>query len=119
MYGSKGVYELVYFVKESKSLERFKKGALESDRLIENKGIEETEKLVSTLFIFNLKFNLYNLYNHKNPNFFVSFGKPLSIQPLFMGQTLLEHCLMPMSLGTSVNFNPPYRKSKSFQQYFL
>jgi DNA polymerase sigma len=52
VYGSKGIYELVYFVKESKSLDRFKKAALESDKLIENKGVEEIEKLVSTFIDF-------------------------------------------------------------------
>jgi hypothetical protein len=51
VYGSKGIYELVYFVKESKSLERFKKAALESDKLIENKNVEEIEKLVSSFYI--------------------------------------------------------------------
>ena len=53
MYGSKGIYELVYFVKESKSLERFRKNALDSDKLIENKGVDEIEKLVSILDQYN------------------------------------------------------------------
>lgn len=41
---------MVYFVKESKSLERFKKQALEFDKLIEGKSDEEIERLVSLEF---------------------------------------------------------------------
>ena len=47
VHGNKGVYELVYFVKESKSLERFKKQATDFDKLIEGKSPEELERLVS------------------------------------------------------------------------
>jgi hypothetical protein len=46
VHGSKGIYELVYFVKESKSLSKFRKHALESDRCTDNKTNEEIEKLV-------------------------------------------------------------------------
>lgn len=46
MHGSKGVYELVYFMKESKSLQRFRKSAEEFDKLIANKSDEEIERLV-------------------------------------------------------------------------
>eukprot|EP00347_Sterkiella_histriomuscorum_P019758 403340400 len=45
VHGSKGVYELVYFMKESKSLERFKKQAMEFDKLINGKSDDEIEKL--------------------------------------------------------------------------
>ena len=34
VHGSKGVYELVYFLKDSRPIERFKKMALESERYI-------------------------------------------------------------------------------------
>lgn len=47
MHGNKGVYELVYFVKESKSLERFKKQAVEFDKLMAGKSDEEVERLVN------------------------------------------------------------------------
>jgi hypothetical protein len=47
VHGTKGVYELVYFVKESKSLDRFRKTAQEFDRLVEGKSDEEIERLVS------------------------------------------------------------------------
>jgi hypothetical protein len=48
VHGNKGVYELVYFVKESKSLDRFKKQSTEFDKLVEGKSDEEVERLVST-----------------------------------------------------------------------
>lgn len=46
----KGVYELVYFVKESKALDRFRKTSEQYDRLVEGKTDEEIEKLVSSSF---------------------------------------------------------------------
>jgi len=45
VHGTKGVYELVYFMKESKSLERFRKQAQEFDKLIESKTEEDIERL--------------------------------------------------------------------------
>jgi len=38
--GSKGVYELVYFLKESKPIERFKKMAIENEKHLAGKNIE-------------------------------------------------------------------------------
>ncbi len=46
MHGSKGVYELVYFLKDSRPIERFKKMALDSERHIQGKSIDAIEKLV-------------------------------------------------------------------------
>jgi len=37
VHGSKGIFELVYFVKESKPLEKFRKSALSMNRMIESK----------------------------------------------------------------------------------
>lgn len=57
VHGTKGVYELVYFMKESKSLERFRKQAQEFDKLIESKTEEDIERLVSLgtcFFIYSL-----------------------------------------------------------------
>jgi len=53
VHGNKGIYELVYFVKESKSLEKFKKQAIESDKFIEKKTNDEIEKLVTSTFNFS------------------------------------------------------------------
>lgn len=47
MHGNKGIYELVYFVKESKAIERFKKQAQEFDKVTEGKSDEDIERLVS------------------------------------------------------------------------
>jgi hypothetical protein len=44
--GSKGVYELVYFVKDSKSLQRFKNGAQQFDDYISTKSDSAIECLV-------------------------------------------------------------------------
>lgn len=49
VHGAKGIYELVYFVKESKSLDRFKKQAQESSKVNEGKTDEDVEILVSLL----------------------------------------------------------------------
>lgn len=49
VHGNKGIYELVYFMKESKSLERFRKQAEECNKLIEGKSDSEIEKLVLIL----------------------------------------------------------------------
>lgn len=46
VHGSKGVYELVYFVKESKMLEKFKKHAIQSDKCTDGKDQDEIENLV-------------------------------------------------------------------------
>jgi len=43
--GSRGVYELVYFVKESKSLERFERTAKQYDSLVSGKSHEQIERL--------------------------------------------------------------------------
>ena len=40
VHGSRGIYELIYFMKESKSLERFKKHALDCNRLIQGKTVD-------------------------------------------------------------------------------
>lgn len=61
--GSKGIHELVYFLKESKSLERFKKSAQEFDKYLTGKSHDEIEKLVSLLFYnSNIRHSLYT-YN--------------------------------------------------------
>ena len=46
VHGSKGVYELVYFLKDSRPIERFKKMAIDSERHIQGKPIDAIEKLV-------------------------------------------------------------------------
>jgi hypothetical protein len=48
--GTKGVYELVYFLKDSRTIERFKKSALETEKFILNKSKEDIEKLVRNFF---------------------------------------------------------------------
>ena len=60
VHGSKGVYELVYFLKDSRPIERFKKMAIENERHILAKPIDDIEKLVLLI--------LYHSY--------YSFGKP-------------------------------------------
>jgi hypothetical protein len=47
--GTKGVYELVYFLKDSRPIDRFKKMALESEKHIRGKSIEDIERLVINL----------------------------------------------------------------------
>ena len=47
VHGAKGVYELVYFMKESKSLDRFKRQAQHLDKLLDGKNDDEVERLVS------------------------------------------------------------------------
>ena len=59
MHGNKGVYELVYFIKESKSLERFKKHAIESDKCIQGKTPEEVERLVCLILYILISFHIY------------------------------------------------------------
>ena len=54
VHGNKGVYELVYFIKESKSLQKFKKQAQDLDRMTNSKSDEDIEKLVC-FFHFNFK----------------------------------------------------------------
>lgn len=46
MNGNKGIYELVYFVKDSKSLERFKNQAKSFDSYTMSKKDAEIEQLV-------------------------------------------------------------------------
>lgn len=53
MHGNKGIYELVYFVKESKAIERFKKQAQEFDKVTIGKTNEEIERLVYKILINN------------------------------------------------------------------
>ena len=45
VHGQKGVYQLVYFMKESKSLERFRKQAEKSNLYLKNKTPIEIERL--------------------------------------------------------------------------
>lgn len=47
MNGSRGVYELVYFVKDSKNLQRFKSQAVKFDSFSTDKSDAEIEQLVS------------------------------------------------------------------------
>lgn len=47
MSGTKGVYELVNFIKDSKSLQRFKTGATQFDSYTEGKSDAAIEHLVS------------------------------------------------------------------------
>ncbi|MFS8160266.1 MAG: hypothetical protein ACMG6E_08685 [Candidatus Roizmanbacteria bacterium] len=63
VHGTKGVYELVYFIKESKSLERFKKHALESDKCIQGKTPEEVERLVCLILLIILSIYIDILLN--------------------------------------------------------
>lgn len=83
MNGSRGVYELVYFVKDSKSLERFQKQAKAFDSYTAAKNDAETERLVSAF----------------RPNF--SFGKHLKTAHLFTALTCPVPCLTPVCHGTS------------------
>ena len=46
VHGTRGVYELVYFVKESKSIERFRKQAEDLHKVTEGKTDDEIERLV-------------------------------------------------------------------------
>lgn len=48
MSGNKGIYELVYFMKDSRPLERFKKNVEEFDRNMSGKTDDEVEKQVIT-----------------------------------------------------------------------
>ena len=52
VHGNKGIYELVYFMKDSKSLDKFKKHAIDFDCLVEGKSTDEIENLVlfSTIY---------------------------------------------------------------------
>jgi hypothetical protein len=63
VHGSKGVYELVYFLKDSRPIERFKKMAIDSERHILGKSIDAIEKLV-LLILYHSYYSYY------------SFGKP-------------------------------------------
>jgi hypothetical protein len=63
VHGSKGVYELVYFLKDSRPIERFKKMAMDSEKHIQGKPIDAIEKLVLLI--------LYHSYCS-----FYSFGEP-------------------------------------------
>lgn len=56
----KGVYELVYFVKESKSLDRFRRTSEQFDRLVEGKTDEEIEKLVSSFRLTGINPSCYS-----------------------------------------------------------
>lgn len=47
MSGSKGIFELVYFMKDSRPLERFKKNVEEFDRYMSGKTDEEIERQVT------------------------------------------------------------------------
>jgi len=44
--GNKGLYELVYFMKDSRPIERFKKAAAQMDKLSQDKTDDQIEKLV-------------------------------------------------------------------------
>ena len=58
MNGNKGIYELVYFVKDSKSLERFKNQAKSFDSYTMSKKDAEIEQLVrQASLIGNLVFS--------------------------------------------------------------
>jgi hypothetical protein len=46
VHGNKGIYELVYFIKDSKPLHVFKKQALGFNKIVEGKTHEEIETLV-------------------------------------------------------------------------
>jgi hypothetical protein len=45
--GTKGVYELVYFLKDSRPIERFKKMALNGEKFLLEKSTDETERQVA------------------------------------------------------------------------
>jgi jumonji domain-containing protein 2 len=45
VHGTKGIYELVYFIKESKPVERFKKMVIDLDKLTDGKSDLEIESL--------------------------------------------------------------------------
>jgi hypothetical protein len=63
VHGSKGIYELVYFLKDSRPIERFKKMAMDSEKHIQGKPIDAIEKLVLLI--------LYHSYCS-----YYSFGEP-------------------------------------------
>ena len=50
VHGNKGIYELVYFIKESKSIDKFKKQALALNKLTDGKSEQEIERLVISHF---------------------------------------------------------------------
>ena len=47
MSGANGVYELVYFERDSRSIARFKKAATDQERFIKSSNDRDIEKLVS------------------------------------------------------------------------
>ena len=49
MVGSNGVYELVYFMGESRSIAKYRNSVLPMDSTTDGKDIAEVEKLVSPL----------------------------------------------------------------------
>lgn len=88
VHGNKGVYELVYFMKESKSLERFRKQAQEFDKLIEGKSDDEIERLVSGCLQILLQVSLFiSVYSS------FSSGRLSNTVPQFMGLTSPDHSL--------------------------
>jgi aspartokinase len=88
--GSKGIFELVYFMKDSRPLDRFKKNVEEFDRYMAGKTDEEVEKQVG--------FNLHS--------FAYSFGELLSIVLLSTVQTYKARSLTPKPLGICQKLNP-------------
>ena len=52
--GNRGIYELIYFVKDSKNLDRFKKQAESFDSYTITKTTDQIESLVSLWFLTHL-----------------------------------------------------------------
>ena len=50
--GKNGIYDLIYIQKEAKVLSKYKKAALNNEKIIENKSPSEIEKLVIILINF-------------------------------------------------------------------
>ena len=57
VHGSKGVYELVYFMKDSKTLERFRKSSSTFDKYNLGKNENEMEKLVRIPTEINMRYS--------------------------------------------------------------
>jgi hypothetical protein len=54
VHGSKGVYELVYFLKDSRPIDRFKKMAEDGQKFQVDKTTEDVERQVFTSSLIHL-----------------------------------------------------------------
>ncbi len=81
----------MYFLKDSRPIERFKKMALESEKYIQGKSVDEIEKLVRTSQHFNYDCD--------------SSGARSSTVLLYTGPTSSVLCSIRAFLGTSRKSN--------------